>query len=194
MKSAVFTVRTIPAPRARSFGDFLALAIATCGGTGRLPLFPASWGSLFGVGVYFCARTAGDALAVWAEKRNFSGVPLESVRVSFALILLIFLFLTGIWSATRVERMTGEKDPRMVVIDEVVGQFITFLFVPAGMGLWTLPAGFLAFRLFDIWKPFPADRLETLPGGLGAMADDVMAGFYAAALMSLLCSFSLAFL
>jgi phosphatidylglycerophosphatase A len=80
------------------------------------------------------------------------------------------------------------KDPGAVVIDEVAGQLITFLFVPRDAGLWALVAGFFAFRLFDIWKPYPISRLESLESGLGVMADDVLAGAYAATLMALLTS------
>jgi len=70
----------------------------------------------------------------------------------------------------------------------VAGQLITLSFVPYFLSLdWPLiVAGFLLFRAFDIWKPYPIRRLETLESGLGVMADDVLAGFYAAALLSLL--------
>ncbi len=65
---------------------------------------------------------------------------------------------------------------------------MTFLFVPWNAGWWAVVAGFLAFRLFDIWKPYPIRRLESLESGLGIMADDVLAGVYAATLMSILTS------
>lgn len=191
MKAAVLSTKPVnsaAAPRARSATDAAALAIGTCGGIGYLPIVPASWGSLFGVGVYLLAQKASESFAIRAEGRYFSAALLESSLATFILIFLICLFLLGVWAATRVEKLTGQKDPRIVVIDEVVGQLVTFLFVPARLGWWTVIAGFLAFRLFDIWKLYPADKLESLPGGLGAMADDIMAGFYAAALMSLLCS------
>jgi phosphatidylglycerophosphatase A len=68
---------------------------------------------------------------------------------------------------------------------------ITFLFVPWRAGAWAVLAGFVAFRLFDIWKPYPIDRLESLKSGLGVMADDVLAGAYAAVLMSLLTSLAM---
>lgn len=174
----------------RSFTDRLALAIGTCG-IGYMPFVPATWGSLLGVGVYLLAQKADENFAFGVAGHQPGIVFLESMRVSLTLVFLIALFLIGIWAATRVEKLTGKKDPRIVVIDEILGQFITLLFIPAKLGWWTIIAGFLAFRFFDILKLYPANKLESLPGGLGAMADDVMAGFYAAAFMSLLCSINL---
>jgi phosphatidylglycerophosphatase A len=75
-----------------------------------------------------------------------------------------------------------------VVVDEVAGQLIAFLFVPFNSGWLVILVGFGLFRLFDIWKPYPIRRLEMLESGLGIMADDVLAGIYAAILMSLLVS------
>lgn len=189
MKSAVLNLKTLAVSGgALSLSDKTALAIATCGGVGYMPFVPASWGSLFGVGVYLAAQKANESFIFWAETKNFTSDLTASWSVSIALMLLLALFLTGIWAATRVEKLTGKKDPRIVVIDEVLGQLLTFLFVPARLGWWTVLAGFLLFRLFDIWKLYPADKLESLPDGLGAMADDLMAGFYAATAMSVLCS------
>jgi phosphatidylglycerophosphatase A len=190
MKSAALTVKTFALPTERSIKDNFALAVATCGGVGFIPLVPASWGSLVGVGVYLLAQKANEIFMSRAPANQFA--VFDSFGFTAALACLLGLFLVGIWAATRVEELTGEKDPRIVVIDEVVGQLLTFLFVPARLGWWTILAGFLIFRLFDIWKLYPADKLETLPTGLGAMADDLMAGFYAATAMSLLCSAYLA--
>jgi phosphatidylglycerophosphatase A len=73
-----------------------------------------------------------------------------------------------------------------VVIDEVAGQMIAYIFVPAATSLWITIAGFILFRLFDIWKPYPIRRMEALESGLGIMADDVLAGIYAALVLSLI--------
>lgn len=200
MKEAAFKYPTIvnktstKLPANLSTLDYAALAIATCGGVGFIPIVPATFGSLAGVGIYLLVQTASESLAVWAQGQNLTNGLIESSRVSLTLICLIALFLIGIWASSRVEKLTGKKDPRIVVVDEVVGQLITFLFVPARFGWLFLIAGFLAFRAFDILKFYPTDKLESLPGGLGAMADDAMAGIYAAAFMSLLCSFYLAVL
>jgi phosphatidylglycerophosphatase A len=175
----------------RSPLDYVALSIATCG-IGYMPIVPATFGSLVGVAFYLIAQKMGESFAVWSANHQFTNAFLESSRASFTIIFLIALFLIGTWAATRVVQITGKKDPRIVIIDEVIGQLITFLFIPAKLGWWTIVIGFLAFRFFDILKPYPANRLESLPTGLGVMADDVMAGFYAAAFMSLACLLYLA--
>jgi phosphatidylglycerophosphatase A len=116
----------------------------------------------------------------------------------------------GVWSSSRVSAYSGKKDPQFVVIDEVSGQMITFVlgqpiftvFLNREIhtawgnfeidGLWlTFIAGFILFRLFDIWKPWPIRRLEKLPGGWGIMADDWLAGIYAAILLRLALHFNL---
>jgi phosphatidylglycerophosphatase A len=183
---------TAKTPVERSRLDYVALWIATCG-IGYMPVVPATWGSLIGVVIYLVVQKANDSFTVWAERNLFTTAFVESARASSTVIFLIGLFLLGIWAASRVIKLTEKKDPRIVIIDEIVGQLITFLFIPAKPGWWTIVIGFLAFRFFDIWKPFPADKFETLPSGLGVMADDVMAGFYAAAATSLLLLFYLTF-
>ena len=83
----------------------------------------------------------------------------------------------GVFASTEVGRMKGLKDPQIVVIDEIAGQLVSFLFLPPS--LRTLAIGTLLFRAFDIWKPYPIRRLERLPEGVGIMADDILAGIYA---------------
>ena len=131
-----------------------------------------------------------------------------------ALALLLILAAIGVWSSERVVEYSGEKDPQYVVIDEVAGQHLTLLlplipialphlrehfdfsgyaiFFALSLVNWKyLLTGFILFRLFDIWKPFPVRRLEKLPGGWGVMADDWMAGIYAAILLRLALHFNL---
>src|SRR4029077_1295835 len=122
----------------------------------------------------------------------------------YNLALLIVIAAIGIWSGGRVARYWQQKDPQRVVIDEVSGQHVTLLLgclLPVSGGVsaapWTgvpfglitvhtplnwkyLLLGFILFRAFDIWKPFPARQAESLPGGWGIMADDWVAGVYAA--------------
>ena len=167
--------------------DYIALAVATCG-VGFLPVAPGTWGSLLGVFLYLGARSLSLSLFAAAEARGWDVPPLEALRTTTILVLLIGLTIAGIWAASRTEAVLGRKDPGAVVIDEVIGQLITFVFVPARAGWWAVMAGFVAFRVFDIWKPYPVRRLEALESGLGIMADDVLAGAYAATLMSLLTS------
>jgi phosphatidylglycerophosphatase A len=83
----------------------------------------------------------------------------------------------GSWSGSVAEHHFRRTDPSQVVVDEVAGMLITLFLNPVGW-LGAL-AGFLLFRIADIIKPYPADRLERLPGGLGVMADDAMAAVYA---------------
>lgn len=181
-----------PPPRRRTAGDYAALGFATCG-VGYLPLAPGTWGSAVGVGLYILVGWGSTFLFAWATARGVEMPPLEAFRTTFELMLIIVVTLAGAWAATRAEGLLRRKDPGAVVIDEVAGQLITFLFVPRDAGLWAVVAGFFAFRLFDIWKPYPIDRLEALESGLGVMADDVLAGAYAATLMSLLTSIYLLF-
>ena len=180
------------APRRRSAGDYVALAVATCG-VGYLPVAPGTWGSLVGVGLYLLARGASLALFAEAGARGWSLPPLEALRTTTVLVLLIGLTIAGIWAASRTEALLARKDPGVVVIDEVIGQLIAFVFVPAEAGAWAIVAGFVAFRVFDIWKPYPVRRLESLESGLGIMADDVLAGLYAATVLSLATSIYLLF-
>ncbi len=175
------------APRERTLRDYLALSIATCG-VGYMPVAPGTWGSAVGVGIYLLLGSASAQVFLNLTARGWSVPPLEALRTSFILVMLIVLTIAGIWAASRAESLLGRKDPGVVVVDEVIGQLITFLFVPLDAGMWAVAAGFLAFRTFDIWKPYPIHRLEALESGLGIMADDVVAGAYAATLLSLLTS------
>jgi phosphatidylglycerophosphatase A len=169
----------------RSAGDWLTLAVATCG-VGYLPVAPGTWGSAVGVGLYLLFNQLSARLTTDAASRGWSLAALEHGRTSGLLLLVFALSLAGIWAASRAETLLGRKDPGVVVVDEVAGQLMTFLFVPGSAGVWAILAGFLAFRAFDIWKPYPIRRLEALPAGLGIMADDLLAGAYAATLVSFL--------
>ncbi len=168
----------------RKAGDRLALAVATCG-VGYLPLAPGTWGSAVGVGLYLLFDSVSVRLMTDGAMRGWDASALTSLRTSGLLLLVILIWLAGIWAATRAEGLLGCKDPSAVVIDEVAGQLMTFLFAPSNTGKWTVVVGFIAFRAFDIWKPYPIRRLEALESGLGTMADDALAGAYAAALVSL---------
>jgi phosphatidylglycerophosphatase A len=94
-------------------------------------------------------------------------------------ILAAALLAPGIWSAGVVARVEGREDPGFVVVDEVIGQWITIA-AAATINWKSVLAAFVLFRLFDIWKPPPVRQLEQLPGGWGIVADDVMAGIYGA--------------
>jgi phosphatidylglycerophosphatase A len=182
-------------PREWGFRDYVALAVATCG-VGLIPLAPGTWGSLVGVVVYVLFNSFANALLMhdpsWLGNSQ-GGAPILNLetgmlhasllRTSALLIIIAAVTYLGVWAATRTEKITGRKDPGIVVVDEVAGQLIAFLFIPWDSPFWVVIAGFVLFRLFDIWKPYPIRRLESLEAGLGIMADDVLAGFYAATLL-----------
>jgi phosphatidylglycerophosphatase A len=95
-------------------------------------------------------------------------------------MIVLLVAMLGVYVADRTAKYSGTKDPQFVVIDEVSGQMIAY-FSPFTLLNWkSLLLGFILFRVFDIWKPFPARQAESLPGGLGIMADDWIAGIYAA--------------
>jgi phosphatidylglycerophosphatase A len=146
--------------------DWAAVAIATAGGAGFSPKAPGTAGSIVGVLIYLLI----EALHLGAYYPH----------------AIIFLLIVGIWASSRVENLWGH-DSQRIVIDEVVGQMITFG-IAAGryqLSAFHILLGFGLFRLFDIVKPFPIRYLERLKGGLGVVADDVGAGFYALVVLTL---------
>ena len=160
-----------------SIGDRAALAIATCG-IGYIPIVPATFGSALGVCIY---------LIIGLVEAQFL-IPTAGVHLAVMLIVVAAVSAAGIWASTRTERVLGEKDPRPVIVDEIAGQLLTFLLVPFATSLLAILAGFVLFRIFDILKPYPAHRLESLKSGVGIMADDLMAGLYGALALLLLTS------
>jgi len=163
----------------------VALLIATGFGLGNLPLAPGTWGSLGGVLLGYVALWVAlfNLSDRWFIFASIGSVPIDGLAILYAPFVAIVAGI-GTWAAGRASNFLATKDPQNVVIDEVVGQMITYL--PVGTrvisdGGWKyLALGFILFRAFDIWKPFPARRAERLPGGWGIMADDWVAGIYAA--------------
>ncbi len=167
--------------------DYLALGVATCG-VGFIPLAPGTWGSLVGVGLFLGLRAA--CLRATGAMNTDTNLWPAIVQSAGLVLLLCGLTSAGIWAATRTESLLGRKDPGVVVIDEVVGQLVAYILVPflvpPGGVVWPfIVVGFFAFRAFDIWKPYPIRKFEKLGGGLGIVADDWLAGNYAAALLPL---------
>jgi len=110
--------------------------------------------------------SAITALALWALPVSRAGL----------VAILAVVTVVGTWAAHRAARLLGGKDPRAIVIDEVAGMTLSVLaFAPTPA---VLTAGLALFRLFDVIKPFPARQAERLPGGIGIMADDLVAGLY----------------
>ena len=130
--------------------------LATWFGAGYSPVAPGTVGSLAAIPVvlllgFFDAATQAAALVI--------------------------LTLTAVAAAHKYQADAAVEDPPEVVIDEVAGQMLTLFMIP--LQVWTVAAGFLLFRFFDIVKPFPIRRLEKIPGGWGIVADDLAAGLYA---------------
>jgi len=139
----------------------LAYVIATWFWCGYAPKAPGTAGSLAALVIAWALHTYAGVSAI-----GMAG-------------LAVLLAVPGVWAAGVVARESGRKDPQIVVVDEVMGQWMTL----AGATVlnwksWLL--AFLLFRLFDIWKPPPVRQLERLPGGIGIVADDAMAGVYGA--------------
>jgi phosphatidylglycerophosphatase A len=156
---------------------FFALAIATSLGLGYLPLAPGTWGSLAGIVIYWFIASR---IPITIPARHIVWADTASRGATIAAIIAIVIALGGVWAADRAARFLQRKDPGLVVVDEVSGQFLTYLLALAPVNWKYLLLGFILFRAFDIWKPTPARQAENLPGGLGIMADDWIAGFYAA--------------
>jgi phosphatidylglycerophosphatase A len=137
-----------------------ALAIATWFGCGYAPFAPGTWGSLGALVPAFLLVRAG-----W--------------QPWYFLVLALVALPVAIWAAGAAERYSGKEDPSLVVVDEVLGQWVT-LAGAATLNWKSWLAAFLLFRAFDILKPPPVRQLENLHGGTGIVADDVMAGVYGA--------------
>src|SRR6187549_2249891 len=158
--------------------DYLALAFTTWG-VGYIPGAPGTYGSLIAVGIYMLVSMAETSLGVHGLATGKTAQQVAAFHWAINAVLLTVFCVVGILASHRSVPLLGNEDPSEAVVDELMGQFITFLFIPFGLGWPFILAGFLLFRLFDIWKPYPIDDLQILPGGLGVCADDIVAGVYA---------------
>ncbi len=132
--------------------------LATWFGTGLLPWAPGTWGSLAALPFAYAIQ--------------------QGVGQTGLFLAAVGLFAIGVRAADHYERRIGRRDPGAIVIDEVVGQWLTLAAVPASW--WSYVAGFVLFRAADIVKPWPARLAERrLPGGLAVMTDDAVAALYA---------------
>lgn len=140
----------------------VAWILATWFGCGRVPLAPGTMGTLGAVPLYLAAMHLGGRAGVGA--------------------VAVVVTLVGVWAASVLARDLGQKDPQIVVVDEVAGMLVTML--PAGVASWrAIAIGFVLFRALDVVKPWPVRRFEVLPGGWGIVMDDVVAGIIGAAIM-----------
>ena len=142
----------------------------------RAKLFHIIIASGFGSGFSpFAPGTSGALVAVIIWTVLFYVIPFNILLVVTSLLIVLFT-AAGIWSADKLESEWG-KDPSKVVVDEMVGVWIALLAVPVG-NVWYILFAFLLFRFFDIFKPLGIRKMEQLEGGIGVMADDILAGIY----------------
>ena len=176
----------------KTFLDYFALAITTFG-VGYLPLAPGTWGSMVGVAIYLLLWAVETHLGNYFLYRDWNGEQVTAwVHAINAIIFLVFC-LIGVWASGRATHLFQNKDPQKVVVDEVMGQLLVFMFIPFDVHWYYVLAGFLLFRLFDIWKPYPIDSLQNLPAGIGVCADDILAGVYGGTCLALLYAIRISF-
>lgn len=147
----------------------LALVIATFFGSGYSPFAPGTAGTLAAVPIHYFL--------------------LSHVNTYTYIMVVLALTIVGIWASDVAVGLFSNKDPRQVVIDEVCGYFVTMFLVP--LSVTSVVLGFFLFRAFDILKPPPARQFEDLPGGIGIVADDLMAGVYANIVLQVVIRFDL---
>lgn len=133
--------------------------VATLFGLGHSPVAPGTVGSLVGLAL------------VW-----FFFPTTHLYQALFLLVLTLLGFLSSTWMS---DAHPSSNDPQEVIIDEVAGQALVFFLIPQPFTLVNLLVGFIAFRIFDVWKPWLVGRAEKLPRGWGIMADDLVAGVFA---------------
>ncbi len=153
-----------PSP-VRFHARLLARIVGTWFGIGYFPIAPGTLASLVALGMVYAVR-----LLVRAHASAF-------------LFWGLFLSVPAIGAAHELARQEGKKDPQIVVVDEVAGQLIALSGAATLRHLHIWVAAFVLFRFFDIVKPYPIRRIEKLPGGLGIVLDDVMAGIYSAVIL-----------
>jgi phosphatidylglycerophosphatase A len=136
-------------------GNWFVIMLASAGFAGYCPIAPGTAGSLVGLVIWWF----GADLNIW-------------LQLSF----IVTLFFLGVWAATLAEKDWGH-DAGKIVIDEVLGMWVTLWLVPKSFVLYAI--GFMLFRAFDIIKPLGARQSQKLPGGWGVMVDDLLAGIYA---------------
>ena len=139
--------------------DRVIIALATGFYAGKLPICSGTWGSLV-------------AIIPWLFLRNLT--------LPAYLVMLSLVFVVGFFVSGSAEKLLNQNDAGPIVIDEILGMFITLACAPDHPAAWIL--GFVLFRIFDIAKPFPCSWFDQcIHGGIGIMMDDVIAGIYALA-------------
>jgi len=171
-------------PKQKTPLDYFSLAITTFG-VGYIPLAPGTWGSAVGVAIYLLFLSVETNLGIYFVHKGWSAEQITAWIHAVNIIIFLVFCLVGVWASGRATRLFQNKDPQKVVVDEVIGQLLVFMFVPFALHWYYVVAGFLLFRLFDIWKPYPIDSLQNLPAGIGVCADDILASVYAGTCLAL---------
>ncbi len=141
-----------------SLGDQLALVLATGFGIGFIPVMSGTWGTLLAIPLYLAC---------------IKPYPF------FFLVAFVIVTMLGVWASDIAGPILGQTDASQIVIDEVAGLSMC-LVITQPVGKEGLVIAFFFFRIFDILKPFPISFLEErIPGGLGVMVDDIVAGLFA---------------
>ncbi len=170
--------------------DYFALVVTTFG-VGYLPLAPGTCGSMVGVLIYLLFGWLENNFSASFGASGWTATQIAAWVHAGNLIAFTLFCLLGIWAANRATILFGKKDPQEAVVDEVIGQLIVFLFVPFDTHWYFVLSGFILFRIFDIWKPYPIDSLQNLPAGIGVCADDILAGVYGGVCLSVIYAISL---
>lgn len=134
---------------------------------GYSPVAPGTFGTLIGIPLYLILSPQGT-----------------NIYIIFTTLFIIL----GIEISSLAETIFNEHDSSKIIIDEIAGFLITMLFIPVNIKF--ILSGFVLFRIFDIWKPVPVSHLQKLPGGLGIMADDLMAGIYSNIILQIFFGFN----
>ncbi len=151
---------------AKKIFTFIVYNLATGFGSGFSPVAPGTAGTLVGLLLYHFF---------------FPDVGANLSQFLFVILSIVVAIYVSNWLANA----EGAKDPQIVVIDEIVGLFTTFLWLPCYPDWIVLVLGFVLFRIFDIWKPWPIKKFEALPGGFGIVLDDIVAGIFANILLQI---------
>ena len=147
-----------------NFANKTAVFLATGLYVGKVPLAPGTFGSLLGLPLCFL---------------------LDKIQLSAAIAAVLLIVALATWIADAAERILGRPDPGCIVIDEIAGMAVTLMGLP--FNPTTVVVGFILFRILDILKPFPIRVIDKrLPGGLGIVADDVIAGIFSNFLLRIL--------
>lgn len=179
-------------PKQKTPLDYFSLAITTFG-VGYLPLAPGTWGSAVGVAIYLLFLLVETNLGIYFLYEGWNTEQITAWIHAINVIIFFVFCLVGVWASGRATRLFQDKDPQKVVVDEVIGQLLVFMFVPFAVHWYYVVAGFLLFRLFDIWKPYPINSLQNLPAGIGVCADDILASVYAGTVLSIFYAIHISF-